>query len=99
MKELGVFLISLVVYFGTKSFDIWLTVKPEFAEHSYAYKIFFINAVIFHITFKYISAWSLGLVGMHATGLSYSKQNNNFEKIQVTKIVRFYTEPSLKVKI
>lgn len=38
------------------------------------------------------------MVSVHSSGLSYSKEENNFEKIQVTKAMGFYFNPSLKIK-
>lgn len=38
------------------------------------------------------------MMSVHASGLSYSKETNTFDKIQVTKIIPFFFDPSLKIK-
>ena len=53
---------------------------------------------IVHIEFKYISAWSLGLISVHMSGLSYNAPTGKFDKIQVTKLYGFFFDPSIKVK-
>ena len=62
------------------------------------YKLAYIGGAIFHIEFKYISAWSLGMISVHLSGLSYNAKNGLFDKICVTKIFGFFFDPSLKVK-
>ena len=51
-----------------------------------------------NLEFKYITAWSLGMVSVHSSGLSFSKLHNDFTKIYVTKLKGFFLDPSLKVK-
>ena len=68
-------------------------------DHSYSFKILYICGSITNIEFKYITAWSLGMISVHSSGLSYSKSHNDFSKICVTKLKGFFLDPSLKVKI
>ena len=56
-------------------FDLFHTITPEFDETSYFYKLMYIGFVIFHIEFKYITAWSLGMISVHASGLSYDQES------------------------
>lgn len=49
LLEFRTFIISLAIYVGTMYFDLWHTVKPEFADYSYLYKMLYIAAAIFHI--------------------------------------------------
>lgn len=39
------------------------------------------------------------MISVHCSGLSYSGKDQNFDKIQVTKIIGFFLDPSLKIKI
>lgn len=70
--EARTFLICLVCYFLTDPFEILYTTTEEFAAGSYLYKMLFIGGVILHIELKYITAWSLGMIGMHASGITYN---------------------------
>lgn len=89
---------SLIVYAATMKFDIFYTITDEYAETNYLYRLLYIAGVIFHIEFRYITAWSLGLVSFHMSGLSYDSKTGRFDKVQVTKMFDFYFNPSLKVK-
>lgn len=53
--------------------------------------MFYINLAAFHFCMKFITVWSLSMIALHASGLSYSKKNNNFEKIKVMEIIKFFT--------
>jgi lysophospholipid acyltransferase len=58
---------------------------------------------------KYISAWSLGMISMKASGFAYNPSQNkhkvegvveeyNFDKVKVTDFNKFFLNSSLKVK-
>lgn len=51
-----------------------------------------------HQEFKYITVWSLGLVSLHFSGITYRAGESGFNKIQVTKLREVYLNPSLKIK-
>ena len=88
----------MATYLGTSSFELSYTISEEFAECSYAYKMLFIGAVIVHIEFRYITIWSLGMISVHASGLSYDPNAADFSRIQVSRIADFFLNPSLKIK-
>lgn len=55
--------------------------------------------------FKYYAAWSLGMVAMNATGLTYNPKvddkgnfTNNWDRIVVSNIWDFEMDPSMKKK-
>lgn len=55
--------------------------------------------------FKYYAAWSIGMVGMHATGFTYHPQSepsgkivNKWDRIVVSNIWDFEMDPSMKKK-
>lgn len=87
------------VYLATSVFELFYTTGAEFSQHGMAYKLLYIGGAITHIEFKYISAWSLGLVSVHLSGLSYSASSKKFDKIAITKIWGFFFNPSVKIKI
>lgn len=43
-------------------------------------------------------AWE-GMISIHASGISYRKEADKFDKIQVNRIFDFFFNPSLKIKI
>lgn len=108
LREGGVFLLSLGIYFGTAYFHIDRTVTEEFNEYSFFYKMVYILICITHIELKYVSAWSLGMMSMRASGITYNpskniinKDNsvtNDFGRVETTGMMKFYFDPSLKVK-
>lgn len=44
----------------------------EFDNTNLLYKIAYMSIAIFAFRFKYYSAWSLGMLGMNATGITYN---------------------------
>lgn len=64
--------------------------------------------IIFSTEFKYISAWSLGMISMKASGFTYNPGLNctradgvveyNFDKVRVTDFGKFFFSSTLKVK-
>jgi hypothetical protein len=44
----------------------------EYSEQNWAYKIGYLVVSIFAFRFKYYSAWSLGMISMNATGITYN---------------------------
>jgi lysophospholipid acyltransferase len=107
-KELGVFFFSLVCYFGLAHFNIDRVVQPEFLEYSYGYQLLYMVICITYIELKYVTAWSLGMVSMRASGITYNPRKNttnkdnsisyDFGRVEVNNMNKFYLDPSLKVK-
>ena len=108
LREGAVFVGSLLVYFATAHFHLERVTWPEFDEYNYFYKLFYMVVCITHIELKYITAWSLGLMSMKASGITYNPSKNvvnkdnsisyNFSKVEVTNLRGFYINPSFKVK-
>ncbi len=48
----------------------------EFSAKSIFYKIIYMTVAIFAFRFKYYSAWSLGMLGMNATGITYNPKRD-----------------------
>lgn len=99
---------SLAVYFATGQFKIDDLLTEEYANYSLWYKFVYIYFIIFSTEFKYISAWSLGLISMKASGFTYNPSLNhtlqngtvdyNFDKVRVTDFSKFFFSSTLKVK-
>ena len=80
----------------------------EYASYSLWYKFIYIYLIIFSTEFKYISAWSLGMISMKASGFTYNPGlnytradgtvNYNFDKVKVTDFGKFFFSSTLKVK-
>jgi hypothetical protein len=49
----------------------------EFSAKSIFYKIIYMTVAIFAFRFKYYSAWSLGMLGMNATGITYNPKRDS----------------------
>ena len=79
-----------------------------YAQQSLCYKFLYIQLIVFSTEFKYISAWSLGLISMKASGFTYNPSHSvrkqdgtvehDFDKVRVTDFIKFFLNPSLKVK-
>lgn len=65
---------------------------------------------ITHIELKYVTAWSLGMVSMRASGITYNPSNNrkaedgsivsyDFGRVEVNNMTKFYLDPNMKVKV
>lgn len=67
-------------------------------QEGIVYRLLYIAMTIFHIVFKYVSAWSIGMISIHLSGLSYNSATALFDKIQVTNLYGYFFNPSLKVK-
>ena len=78
--------------------DLMYTLSDDFSKENYLYKLLFIGGAIFHIEFRYITAWSLGMVSFHISGLSYNASTKQFDKTCVTKMIPFFFDSSMKVK-
>lgn len=46
--------------------------SDEYSESNIVYKVVYMTLAIFAFRFKYYSAWSLGMLGMNATGITYN---------------------------
>jgi hypothetical protein len=63
---------------------------------------------ITHIELKYVTAWSLGMMSMRASGITYNPAKNvvnkdnsisyNFTRVEVTNMTDYYFAPAFKVK-
>jgi hypothetical protein len=110
LKEAGVFVLALAYYAATSIFPISNIPEATFAEYSLPYKFFYCVLCITHIELKYVTAWSLGMVSMRASGITYNPRKNtkkedgtvvayNFGRIEVNNMTKFYLEPNMKVKV
>lgn len=98
----------MIAYFATSYFHIDRVTWPEFEDYSLLYKLFYMVVCITYIELKYISAWSLGMMSMRASGITYNPSKNvvnkdnsitySFSKVEVTDMNGFYLTPSFKVK-
>ncbi len=77
----------------------------EYADSNIFYKIVYLTIAIFAFRFKYYSAWSLGMLSMNATGITYLPENDNagnvvhkWNRIEVSDIWSFECEESMKKK-
>lgn len=73
---MGTFLFSLVLYGITSIFPIERITEPEFFSYNFPYKLLYVVLCITHIELKYVSAWSLGMASMRASGLTYNPIKN-----------------------
>ena len=101
-------MLSVLIYGALSKFPLDYLLTDQFAEHNIFYKLFYCVANITFIEFKYVSAWSLGMMSMRASGITYNPEKNvkkedgsieyNFGKIEVNNMTGFYLNPSMKVK-
>jgi len=75
-KEMITFLISLVLYGATSMFPLSIVTTPEFLTYSFPYTLLYCVLTITHIELKYVSAWSLGMASMRASGFTYNPDAN-----------------------
>lgn len=47
-----------------------------YAQKSLCYKFLYIQLIVLSTELKYISAWSLGLISMKASGFTYNPSHN-----------------------
>jgi hypothetical protein len=89
---MGLFILSISLYFALSYFQIMFVATPEFDTYNYLYKLFYIMMCITQIELKYISVWGLAMIGMKASGITYNPSKNvvgkdgiveyNFNKIE-----------------
>ena len=110
VKETGIFLFSLGLYFAMAMFPLDYFLSDEFMKYNLIYRLLYGVLAITHIELKYISAWSLLMISMRASGITYNPKKNitaadgtiktyNFSKIEVNNMTEFYLNPSFKVKV
>lgn len=110
VKEIGVFALSISIYFFLGMFPLEYMLDPEFEEHHILFRLFYAISTITYIELRYISVWSLGMVSMRASGITYHPTKNkvaadgtvqayDFTKIEVNNMTEFYLNPSFKVKV
>jgi len=74
--ELGYSILSMLAYLGLSHFYIERVVTAEFEEYSYGYRLLYMVICITYIELKYVTAWSLGMVSMRASGFTYNPSKN-----------------------
>jgi D-alanyl-lipoteichoic acid acyltransferase DltB (MBOAT superfamily) len=72
IKESGIFLISLVVFITAETYEIEHILTEEFAQTNIFNKFSYVLINMIGVQFKYISAWSLGMISMKASGFTYN---------------------------
>lgn len=80
VKEGGVFLLSVAMYGATSMFPLDRVIEPSFADKNLFYQALYCILTITHIELKYISAWSLGMISMRASGITYNPSKNTKSK-------------------
>lgn len=73
----------MAIYVVFLQFNLDYMLTDEFYNTHIIYKILYMSIAIFVFRFKYYSAWSLGMLGMNATGITYNvhkDQHNTVEK-------------------
>lgn len=63
---------TLVIYVTFLQFNLEYMLTDEFDSAHILYKIFYMSVAIFAFRYKYYSAWSLGMLGMNATGITFN---------------------------
>lgn len=106
--ETVLFVCTLVGYLGTSSIKVNDLTTDWYAQQDLWYKFFYIQLIVISTEMKYISAWSLGMISMKASGFTYNPSHSvrnqdgtiehNFDKVKVTDLIKFFLNPSLKVK-
>lgn len=77
---------------------------PEYANMNFFVQAGYLLISIMGARFKYYSAWSLGMVGFNATGLTYNPEEtpqgrvNKWDRVVVSNIKIFELDPSMKMK-
>lgn len=79
LKEGGVFVFSSLLYALLSVFPISRITEAGFSEYALPYKFFYIVMCITYIELKYVVAWSLGMISMRASGITYNPSNNKLD--------------------
>ena len=89
----------MAVYFSLISFNLDYMLTQEYYDLNILYKILYMTVAIFAFRFKYYSAWSLGMLSMNATGITYNAEKDgygnlvhNWNRIEVSDIYSFECE-------
>jgi lysophospholipid acyltransferase len=109
LKEMGTFLIAVLLYGGFSVFPLERVTEPLFTSYSLPYRLLYSVLTIIHITLKYVSVWSLGMVSMRASGFTYNPAKNrkgedgqvvyDFGRVEANNMTKFYFEPNFKLKV
>ena len=76
IKEAGIFVLALTYYGATSIFPLSAVAEESFGEYNFFYKLLYCVLSITHIELKYIAAWSLGMISMRASGITYNPSKN-----------------------
>jgi len=71
-KELKTTIFSIAVYFVLAAFPLSYMLTPEYTELNFFMQSAYLLVSIMGCRFKYYAAWSLGMVAMNSTGLTYN---------------------------
>ena len=66
----------MLFYGATSIFPLMTIMEESFAEYSIVYKLTYCVLTITHIELKYVTAWSLGMMSMRASGITYNPIKN-----------------------
>ena len=111
LREAGLFVLVLAAYEASSIFPFERVSEPIFyEEYSLGYKLLYCVITIVHIELKYITVWSLGMISMRASGLTYNPVKNkkdteggvvayDFGRVEASNVSNLYLSPSFKVKI
>lgn len=87
---------SLAVFITLSPFPCSKMISPQFNNWNFLIKSAYMMVSIVGVRFKYYSAWSLGMVSMNATGITYnpkldehSRIVNNWDRVRVSNIWDF----------
>ncbi len=71
-----------------------------------AYQFLYLLLTLIIFRFKFYTAWSLGMLGMHASGITYKKapkdplgEHGTWDNIKVSDIMTFEFDPVMKNKV
>ena len=67
---------TLIIFAALSPFKISYLITQEYAELNFIYQTLYLLVAIIGVRFKYYSAWSLGMIGMNASGITYNPIKN-----------------------
>lgn len=96
---------AVAVYIVLMPFPLSFMLTEGYQHYSFFMKSVYLLVSIMGCRFKYYSAWSLGMMAMNASGITYNpkvdefgKIHNNWDRIVVSNIWAFEMDPSMKMK-